>query len=94
MFLGLMVGTIADNQHFQLVMRAGFRLRSLLTSEVHRKSMYLTPTARVKYSSGRIFNFVATDVESLQMLSTNLLGIVSSPIRVIGELPTLICICQ
>lgn len=80
-----MIGTLADNQHFQLVMRAGFRLRSVITAEVHRKSLYLTPTARAKYSSGRVFNLVASDAESIQTVAQNLLGVMSSPIRIIGE---------
>ncbi|GMH44339.1 hypothetical protein BSKO_12273 [Bryopsis sp. KO-2023] len=86
MFCGLMLGTLSDNQHFQLVMRAGFRLRSILTTEVHRKSLYIVPTVRAKYSSGRMFNFVATDAESLQMLCMNLLGIISSPVRIAGAM--------
>lgn len=85
MFVGLIIGTIVDNQHYQLVMRAGFRLRSILTSEVQRKSLYLTPTARARYSMGRIFNFVATDAEALQLLCVNLLAIMSSPFRILGE---------
>lgn len=37
MLLGLLVGTLCDNQHFQRVVRAGIRLRGVLTHEVFRK---------------------------------------------------------
>ena len=37
MLLGLVVGSLCDNQHFQRVVRAGFRLRGVLTHEVFRK---------------------------------------------------------
>lgn len=37
MLCGLLVGTLCDNQHFQRVVRAGFRLRGVLTHEVFRK---------------------------------------------------------
>lgn len=83
--MGLIIGALADNQHYQLVMRAGFRLRSVLTAEVQRKSLYLTPTARARYTMGRVFNFVATDAEALQQLCVNLLAIMSSPFRIMGK---------
>ena len=37
MLLGLVIGSLCDNQHFQRVVRAGFRLRGVLTHEVFRK---------------------------------------------------------
>ena len=37
LFFGTTLGVLADNQHFQRVMRAGFRLRSIVTAEVYRK---------------------------------------------------------
>jgi hypothetical protein len=37
LFVGTLLGVFADNQHFQRVMRAGFRLRSIMTAEVYRK---------------------------------------------------------
>ena len=52
MLCGLLVGTMADNQHFQLTMRAGFRMRSMLTHAIYHKILFLTPDARAKFSSG------------------------------------------
>jgi len=37
LFFGTTVGVLADNQHFQRVMRAGFRLKAIVTAEVYRK---------------------------------------------------------
>ena len=50
--VGLLAGTLTDNMHFQLVMRAGFRLRSALTQAIFRKLLSLSPTARAGFSSG------------------------------------------
>lgn len=86
MVLGLLIGTIADNQQFQRVMRAGFRIRAVLIAELHRKILYLCPTDRAKFSSGRVFNFVASDSETLQILSQNLLNFISAPARIIGAM--------
>ncbi|KAL3160420.1 hypothetical protein ABBQ32_010743 [Trebouxia sp. C0010 RCD-2024] len=85
----LIIGTAADNQHFQRVMRGGFRLRAMLVHEVFDKVLYLTPSARAQFSSGRIFNLVTTDAETLQMLFQNILGVISSPARIIGSMAML-----
>lgn len=45
MLLGLIIGTLCDNQHFQRVVRAGFRLRGVLTHEVFRKVTAVSPQA-------------------------------------------------
>lgn len=37
LFFGTTLGVLADNQHFQRVMRAGFRLKAIVTAEVYRK---------------------------------------------------------
>lgn len=83
-FIGLLIGTLCDAQHFQRVMRAGYRLRSIITTEVQRKALYMSPTDRSKFSAGQIFNFVASDSESLQMVCMNSLGLISAPLRMIG----------
>ena len=72
-------------QHVPFVC-AGYRLRALLVHEVFDKVLYLTPSARAQFSSGRIFNLVTTDAETLQMLFQNILGVISSPARIIGSM--------
>jgi ABC-type multidrug transport system fused ATPase/permease subunit len=63
---------------------AGMRLRGVLIHEVFRKVLYLTPSERAKFSSGRIYSHVTSDVETIQQLSWSGLGIISSPLRIIG----------
>ena len=41
---------------------AGMRLRGVLIHEVFRKVLYLTPSERAKFSSGRIYSHVTSDV--------------------------------
>lgn len=46
--------------------------------------LFLTPGAQHDFTSGRIFNLVTSDAETLQQLCQNLLGVISSPARIIG----------
>ena len=62
----------------------GFRLRALLVHQVFKKVLFLTPGAQHRFTSGRIFNLVTSDAETLQQLCQNLLGVISSPARIIG----------
>jgi hypothetical protein len=48
--------------------------------------LYLTPSARAQFSSGRIFSHVTSDAETIYQLSTSGLGLISSPVRIIGAL--------
>ena len=46
--------------------------------------LFLTPSARSQFSSGRIFSHVTSDAETIYQLSTSGLGLLSSPVRIIG----------
>ena len=46
---------------------AGYQLRALLVHETFKKVLYLAPTARAEFSSGRVFNLVTSDAETLQV---------------------------
>ncbi|CAK0780401.1 hypothetical protein CVIRNUC_005040 [Coccomyxa viridis] len=83
MFVGLVIGTLCDNQHFQRVMRAGYQLRSLLVHQTFKKVLYISPAVRSDFSSGRVFNLVTSDAETLQLLCQNIMGLISSPLRII-----------
>lgn len=83
---GLLTGTLADNQQFQLTMRAGYQVRSMLTHAVYHKILFLTPNARAQFSSGRLYSAIGSDVDTLQNLSQGILGFISSPVRIIGAL--------
>ena len=54
--------------------------------QVFKKVLCLTPTAQGQFTSGRIFNMVTSDAETLQQLCQNLLGVISSPARIIGAM--------
>ena len=70
---------------------AGMRLRGVLIHEVFNKVLCLTPSARAAFSSGRIYSHVTSDVETIQQLSWNALGLISSPLRIIGPSRDLLC---
>lgn len=69
-----------------LVLAAGFRLRALLVHQVFRKVLRLTPAAQQHFSSGKVFNLVTSDAETLQALCQNILGVISSPARIVGAM--------
>ena len=60
------------------------RLRGVLIYEVFKKILCLTPSARAAFSSGRIYSHVTSDVETLQQLAMSVLGLISSPLRIVG----------
>ena len=151
MFVGLVIGTLCDNQHFQRVMRAGaattlllsvstawhhchppqisvypgralrtqslaaghlcrssvkssdaratllsacavrqswlpgagYQLRALLVHETFKKVLFISPAVRGEFTSGRVFNLVTSDAETLQLLCQNIMGLISSPLRIL-----------
>ena len=46
--------------------------------------LFLAPGARTQFSSGRIFSHVTSDAETIYQLSTSGLGLLSSPVRIVG----------
>ena len=51
--------------------------------QLFQKVIALSPTAWAQFSSGRVFNLVTSDVETLQLLSQNIMNLISSPTRII-----------
>ena len=51
--------------------------------ETFKKVLFIAPSARAEFSSGRVFNLVTSDAETLQMLCQNIMGLISSPLRII-----------
>eukprot|EP00898_Chlorokybus_atmophyticus_P000774 jgi/Chlat1/1698/Chrsp127S01927 len=82
-FLGQMVGALAENQYFQIVMRVGFQVRSALVSAIFRKTLHLSHAGRDGVTSGKVTNLITSDAESLQMLMQNLHQLWSAPLRII-----------
>ncbi|KAI8474713.1 MAG: hypothetical protein J3K34DRAFT_518016 [Monoraphidium minutum] len=83
LFVGTVVGSLADAQHFHAAQRAGFRLKALFMAETQRKVLAMTPAARGRLGSGRIYTMVSSDTQTLQDFSMNALGVVSSPLRIV-----------
>ena len=63
--------------------RAGYQLRSLLVHQTFKKVLYISPAVRSDFSSGRVFNLVTSDAETLQLLCQNIMGLISSPLRIV-----------
>ena len=55
----------------------------MLVHQLFKKVVALSPTAWAQFSSGRVFNLVTSDVETLQLLSQNIMNLISSPLRII-----------
>lgn len=51
--------------------------------ETFKKVLFISPAVRGEFTSGRVFNLVTSDAETLQMLSQNIMGLISSPLRII-----------
>lgn len=82
-FLGVLVGVLAEGQYFQNVMRVGFRTRSTLIAAVFRKSLRLTQAGRKGFTAGKITNLMTTDAEALQQICQQLHSLWSAPLRII-----------
>lgn len=69
LFFGTTIGVLSDNQHFQRVMRAGFRLKAIVTAEVYRKvgfaggSSATPPTVRLTYTSSTTLSTTAASLK-------------------------------
>lgn len=79
LFFGTTLGVLADNQHFQRVMRAGFRLKAIVTAEVYRKvcfAVFWVACSRAKpEKQWRLYLFSA-----LLKAMTAIHGYVTSPL--------------
>ena len=74
----------SQRSHLITVQRgAGYQLRSLLVHQTFKKVLYISPAVRSDFSSGRVFNLVTSDAETLQLLCQNIMGLISSPLRII-----------
>ena len=51
--------------------------------ETFKKVLFISPAVRGEFTSGRVFNLVTSDAETLQMLCQNIMGLISSPLRIL-----------
>ena len=72
---------------------AGFHTRAVLVHQVFLKVLSLSPAEWAHFSTGRVFNLVTSDVETLQLLSQSIMNLISSPLRIIVSIsdPPLTC---
>ena len=78
----MLMKTLIINRMKTMNHGTGFRLRALLVHQVFKKTLFLSPGAQHQFTSGRIFNLVTSDAETLQQLCQNILGVISSPVRI------------
>ena len=61
----------------------------MLVHQVFLKVLSLSPAEWAHFSTGRVFNLVTSDVETLQLLSQSIMNLISSPLRIIVSIPAL-----
>ena len=83
MFLGQVIGAIAECQYFQIVMRVGMHVRSAMVLSIFKKATVLSPEGRGEHSSGKIANMISSDCENLQQTCSGILNMWSSPARIV-----------
>lgn len=83
LFFAVSMGSISLITQFQNESRAGFQMRSLITNEIQRKAIYITPSEKENFSSGQIFTYVASDSESLESSCRWAMSLIALPFRII-----------
>ncbi|GBG31208.1 ABC transporter, putative [Hondaea fermentalgiana] len=82
--------TILENAYFFNVWKAGWRIRSALTTEVYRKSLRLSASSRQSMTMGEIVNLMQLDSTKLELfVATGLHVLWDSAYQIIGYLALL-----
>ena len=85
-FVGTLVGAMAENQYFQTIMRTGLYIRSVLISSIFRVALMLSAKGRHGRSAGKMVNLMSSDSEGLQSAVQGLWNAWSAPVRIIVSL--------
>jgi len=64
--LAMITKSLLENMYFWLVWRSGWQVRSILTTEVYRKSLRLSASARQTMTVGQIVNLMQLDTTKLE----------------------------
>ncbi|KAI9002882.1 ATP-binding cassette transporter 1 [Hyaloraphidium curvatum] len=72
MLVAAVVQSCVLHQYFQISFMTGFRLRVALFTQIYRKALRLSPTARGKSSVGEVVNLMAVDAQRINDLFTYL----------------------
>ena len=63
------ITTVLSNLHFRKMMVIGIRARTILTTQLYKKSLRLSPGARQNMSVGQIVNMMSTDASKIDLFS-------------------------
>ena len=85
-FGGQLIGALAENQYFQIIMSAGLNVRSVLISSIFKTALTLSAKGRHGRSAGKMVNLMSSDTEGLQSALQGLWNAWSAPIRIIVAL--------
>jgi hypothetical protein len=59
--------TIMSNTYFRVMMKMGLRVRTILITQLYRKSLRLAPSAKQSMSVGTIVNMMSTDASKVDL---------------------------
>jgi hypothetical protein len=68
--VAIILRVLTENQYFQRTVRAGFQVRTVLTTAIYRKSLRMSPTARQDTPVGKIVNLMQLDAARLEAFTT------------------------
>ena len=85
-FLGQLIGALAENQYFQRIMSTGLHIRSVLISSIFKTALSLSAKGRHGRSAGKMVNLMSSDSEGLQSATQGLWNAWSAPVRIIVAL--------
>ena len=71
MAIGLnpIIATFLSNLYFRTMATIGLRVRAILTTQLYKKSLRLSPGARQNMSAGQIVNMMSTDASKIEQFS-------------------------
>ena len=83
MFIVALVQSMILHQYFHNMFRLGMNIRSVLTSVVYRKALFLSNKARKNRTVGEIVNLMSVDIQRVQDLTSFINLFWSAPLQTI-----------
>uniref|UniRef100_A0AC34QBL2 Uncharacterized protein n=1 Tax=Panagrolaimus sp. JU765 TaxID=591449 RepID=A0AC34QBL2_9BILA len=83
LFTVALVQSMILHQYFHNMFRLGMNIRSILTSVVYRKALFLSNKARKNRTVGEIVNLMAVDIQRIQDLTSFINLFWSAPLQII-----------
>lgn len=72
LFVALSVRVVVENAYFHSVVRVGFQVKAAVNGAVYRKSLRLSPVARMETPVGQIVNLMQVDASRLEAVCQQL----------------------